>query len=106
MRQYWETALPPFHTADGTAYGTSVTLTDVSPTPNITIGANQLEVGSEIQIRAYGQYSSAATAPTLLLGFYYGGIAGVALAASTAVTVTASAAAWPWELYWRGVVRS
>lgn len=105
MRQYWVAPVPPFHIADGTAYNTSVTLTDVSPLPNILIPAMMLEVGSEIEITAAGQFSNTGT-PTLLLGFYYGAIAGVALAASSAVTTTTGATAWPWQLSYRGVVRT
>jgi hypothetical protein len=105
MRQYWVAPLGPFHTADGAAYNTSVTLTDVSPLPPIVLPANQLEPGAEIEIRANGQFSNTGT-PTLLLGFYLGGVAGVALAASSAVTTTTGAAAWPWELYYRGTVRT
>jgi len=97
--------IPPLHTTDGAAYATSVTLTDVSPTPHILLPASFLEPGSEMELNAAGQFSNTGT-PTLLLGFYYGGIAGVALAASSAVTTTTGAAAWPWQLYYRGVVRT
>lgn len=105
MRQYWVAPIPPMHTADGAAYATSVTLTDVSPTPNITLPANFLEGGSEVELWAQGQFSNTAT-PTLLLGFYYGGVAGVALAASSAITTTTGATAWPWMMHYRGVVRT
>ncbi|MEO5664881.1 MAG: hypothetical protein ABIR39_16550 [Nocardioides sp.] len=64
-----------------------------------------LEIGSEIEIYAEGQFSNTAT-PTLLLGLYYGGVAGVALAASAAVTTVTAAVAWPWQMQWRGTVRA
>lgn len=104
-RQYWMTPVPSFHTSDGTAYASSTTLTDVSPTPPIVLAANQLEVGSEIEISACGNFSTTGT-PTLLLGIYLGGVAGVALAASSAVTTGSAAASWPFMLKYRGVVRS
>lgn len=104
-RQYWVTPVPPFHNTDGAAYATSVALTDVSPTPPIVLPANLLEIGSEIEIEASGQFSTTGT-PTLLLGVYYGGIAGVALAASSAITTGSAAAAWPWQLRYRGIVRT
>lgn len=104
-RQYWVAPVGPFHTADAASYNTSVTLTDVSPLPHITLPGNTLEPGSEIEIHAAGHFSNTAT-PTLLLGIYYGGVAGVALAASAAITTTTAAASWPWQLYYRGVVRS
>lgn len=93
------------HTADGSAYNTSTTLTDVSPTPNIALPANYLEPGVELEMFALGQFSNTST-PTLLLGFYFGGVAGVALAASSAITTTTGATAWPWQLEYRGRVRS
>jgi hypothetical protein len=104
-RQYWVSPVPPFHTASGVALASSVTLTDVSPLPNITLPANLLEPGMELEIRGMGQFSNTST-PTLLLGFYYGGVAGAALAATSAITTTTGATAWPWMLEYRGVVRS
>lgn len=104
-RQYWVAPVPPLHTVDGTALANSTTLTDISPAPAIVLPANTLEAGSEIEIRAMGQFSTTGT-PTLLLGLYYGAVAGVALATSGAVTTGTGAAAWPWMLEWRGVVRA
>ncbi|HEY9411126.1 MAG TPA: hypothetical protein VIP77_16220 [Jiangellaceae bacterium] len=89
MRQYWVAPLPPFHTADGTAYNTSTTLTDVSPAPSIVIPANMLEVGSRLEFSAFGRFSNVATTPTLILGIYLSGgaiAAGNAIAATSAIT--------------------
>lgn len=106
-RQYWVAPVPPFHVADGTALANSVTLTDISPTPQITLpGYTLLEPGYELEINAAGQWSTTTGPPTLLIGLYYGGVAGVALAASTAITTTASLTAVPWQLHYRGVVRA
>lgn len=107
-RQYWLAPVPPFHNADGTALATSVTLTDISPgtsTTGVVLPANTLEVGSEVNLYAYGFFSNTAT-PTLLLGFYYGAVAGAALAASGAITTVTAATAWPWMMEYRGRVRS
>lgn len=104
MRQYWVAPIPPLHVADGTPLASSTTLTDISPTPNITLPANLLEPGSEVELLAYGQFSTTGT-PTLLVGFYYGGVAGTALAVSSAVT-TGTATAWPFILRWTGTVRT
>lgn len=104
-RQYWVTPIPPFNIVDGAALNTSTTLTDISPAPQIVLPANLLEIGSEIEINAFGNFSTAGT-PTLLIGIYYGAVAGVALAASTAVTTGSAAASWPWMLRYRGIVRS
>lgn len=103
-RQSWVAGIPPFGTTDGAAYSTSTTLTDVSPTPAIQLPANTLELGSEIFIEAIGQFSNTAT-PTLLLGIYYGGVAGVALGASSAITTATTVTGVPFILRYRGIVR-
>lgn len=105
IRQYWVAPIPPMHTTDGAAYNTSITLTDVSPAPQIQFPAMLLEPGSEVELSAAGSFSNTGT-PTLLLGFYYGGVAGVALAATSAITTTTGAASWPWMMHYRGVVRT
>lgn len=105
MRQYWASPIGPFHTADGSPYASSTTITDVSLAPQITLPANTLEAGMKLQLEAFGQFSNTST-PTLVLGFYYGAVAGSALAASSAVTTTTGATAWPWMLRYRGTVRS
>lgn len=104
-RTYWKAPVPPLNFADGSAYASSVTLTDVSPAPQVTVPAYLLELGTTICLKARGEFSNTGT-PTLLLGFYYGGVAGTALAASSAVTTTTGATAWPWELQWEGKVRA
>lgn len=104
-RQYWTVPIGPFLTADGTALANSTTLTDITPAPQITIAANLLEAGVELEIKAFGNFSTTGT-PTLLLGIYYGGVAGTALAASSAVTTGSGAASWPWYLHYNCVVRS
>lgn len=104
-RQYWVAPVGPFHTANGPAYNTSIALTDVSALPPIVLPGNTFEIGSEIELSAFGEFSNTLT-PTLLIGFYFGGIAGVVLAASTAVTTTTGAVSWPWAIQYRGVVRA
>lgn len=104
-RQYWSAPLPPLHVADGAAYASSVTLTDVSRAPQKQLAAMQLEEGTELELMGHGHFSNTGT-PTLLLGFYYGGVAGVALAATSAITTTTGAASWPFQLYYRGRVRA
>lgn len=104
-RQYWNAPLPPLNFTSGAAYNTSTTLTDVSPTPSVTLPANTLEEGMIVRLRAYGFFSNTGT-PTLLLGFYYGGVAGVALAATSAVTTTTGATNWPFDMEYVGRVRS
>ncbi len=89
----------------GAAYASSAALTDVSAAPQFFIPANYLQVGSVIKCEAVLSASNTAT-PTLLLGFYYGGIAGTALAATSAITTTTAMTNWPWRLRYLGHVRS
>ena len=101
----WESVLNFPVQGAGAAYNTSVTLTDVTPAPQQIIPANFLQVGSAFKITAFGTYSNTGT-PTLLLGVYYGGVAGTALAATGATTTTTGATNWPFRLEYTGIVRS
>jgi hypothetical protein len=103
---FWSTLLnSPQSAAAGAALATSAALTDVSPAPQLQLPANFLQVGSCLRLTAFGTFSNTAT-PTLLLGFYYGGVAGVALAASAATTTTTAAVNWPWRMEATVTVRS
>jgi hypothetical protein len=104
--QTWVAALGPFVPSSGTALASSTTLSDISPAPSIPLPANLFQfVGQEIEIHAFGSFSTTGT-PTLLIGAYYGGVAGAALAASAATTTGTGAAAWSWQLYYRGQIRT
>lgn len=105
MRTLYVAPIPPLNVTAGAAYNTSVTLTDVSPAPQIVLPANQLDVGMVLRLRAFGTFSNTGT-PTLLLGFYYGAVAGTALAATSAVTTTTGATNWQWSMEYEGRVRS
>lgn len=89
-------------TNTGSALATSVTLTDISPGGN-TLGQafqlqpEQLYPGQMLRFTAAGIYSTTAT-PTLLLGLYYGGVAGVALAATAATTTASGVSNGTWTL--------
>lgn len=103
--QVWTYPLQPQPIVSGTALASSTTLTDISPAPQVTIPANFLQPGMKIQIKAACFYSNTST-PTLLVGAYYGGVAGTALAATSAVTTTTGATSWPLTLYYYGRVRT
>lgn len=86
--QRWVMPIGPFHTADGTAYNTSTTLTDVSPAPSIVLPANYLEPGMRLEWVVFGRFSTTGT-PTLTIGTYLGSGAiasGMALSVSAALT--------------------
>lgn len=105
--QYWLTPLPPFHNAGG-SLASFTTLADVFPLAThgqLVIAANLLGIGTELELEAAGNISSTGT-PTFTFGFYLGGVAGVALAASSAKTTASGAASHPWKMRYRGVVRA
>lgn len=64
---------------------------------------NSLSPGCRINIEAWGVASNTGT-PTLIMGVYYGGVAGTALAVSTAKTTTTAMANWEWHLYFQARV--
>ena len=94
----WEALLnSPQPTAAGTALANSTTLTDISVAPQFTLPANFLQAGSALRFTAFGVFSTTVT-PTLLLGVYYGGVAGVALATTGAITTGSGVTNVPWRL--------
>lgn len=86
----------------GTALANSVVLTDITAGGNtagqaFTFPASYLQPGQQYRIRARGIVSNTGT-PTLNLGVFYGGVAGVALAQTTATTTVTGLANSPWLL--------
>jgi len=107
-RTYWSAPVGPLTAADGTPV-TAATLTDA--TSNVlflgkTIPAGMLEQGSVLRLRARGELTIGSTADTLTLGFYYGGIAGAAIAAGAALAVVVSETAVPWWMEYEGEIRT
>lgn len=90
----------PFQHTNGGALANSTVLTDISPGANTTgyvMPYTQYAVGSLFRWRAFGIYSTTGT-PTILLGVYYGGVAGSALAATAATTTGSSVSNLLWEI--------
>jgi hypothetical protein len=104
--QYWMNLLPQFPVANGTALANTTTLTDISP--GAAVAGNVVDTrtvvltpGTKIHLKASGFFSTTTGPPNILLGFYYGGVAGVALAASSAFATTASLTNVQWAMeYW------
>ncbi len=99
MNQSWQALLSdPVALADATAYASSNSLADVSPAPQtqLLVGSSgeNMRPGNVFRIKARAKFSNTAT-PTLLLGIYYGGVAGTKLCAIGATTTTVSAVNWP-----------
>lgn len=104
--QVWSALLnSPQPTAAGTALANSTTLTDISVAPQYTLPANFLQAGSALKFTAHGQLSTTGT-PTILLGIYYGAVAGTALAATVATTTGSGVTTVPWRLELTTVVRT
>src|SRR5262245_34185025 len=102
----WEALLnTPAATAAGTALANSTTLTDISVAPQYTLPANFLQAGSCLRFTAYGVFSTTAT-PTLLLGVYYGGVAGTALATTGAITTGSGVTNVPWRIELETTIRT
>jgi hypothetical protein len=104
-RTLYVAPVPPLNATAGTAYANLNTIADVSPAPQIVLPANLLDVGQVLRLKAFGVLSTTAT-PTIILGFYYGAVAGTALAASAAITTGSGVTNVPWELEYEGRVRS
>jgi hypothetical protein len=104
-RTYWCAPLPPMVAADSTAF-TGTALADVVIAPTTNVPADLLEIGTRVRLYAAGQYTSTSATPTLGIGFYYGGIAGVELGAAAALPILSTATAWPFIMEYQGVIRT
>src|ERR1700690_3304669 len=97
--QFWESVLnagSPYQTATGTPLATSSVLRDIGPAPQLTLPANFYYTGQLLRATAWGIYSTTGT-PTLLLGFYYAGVAGSALCATVATTTGSGVSNLMWQ---------
>jgi hypothetical protein len=95
--QFWEANVNAPGLGAGTALANSTVLTDIGPAPLYVVPANYMYVGQRWKIRGYGIFSTTST-PTLLVGIYYGGVAGTAIAATAAIATGNGAASWPWRI--------
>jgi len=103
--QSWEAVLNVPGEGAGSALASSTSLTDISPSPQLSLPAGYLYIGQRIRLIGYGIFSTTGT-PNLTLGGYYGGVAGTALATTGAVATGSAAASWPWRLQLEIYVRS
>jgi hypothetical protein len=95
--QSWVISAPTPGQGAGAAYANSSAATDVSAAPQFmsqTYGP--MYVGQRWRWTATAIASNTGT-PTLNLGFYYGGVAGTALATSGAITTTTAMSSWWWK---------
>lgn len=107
----WKNLLDPHHTARGSAKNTFTAYQDVygvaASQPLPMTGANELKLGTRVEIEAWGEFSTTVT-PTIQIGAIYNATAaaagGTALAQSAAITTGSGAAAWPWHYHVCGVI--
>lgn len=98
------TPLTPIHVVDGAAFNTFTTFQDISPSPQLLIAQPSLEVGLDVEIEAWGEFSNTGT-PTLAIGFWFNTAATV-LAQNALTTTVTGATAWPWRAYYKGTLRA
>lgn len=108
--QFWNSMInSPASTVDGAALASSTSLTTISPSsttsPDFVVPANWLYVGQILRLTATGRFSTTG-APTLLIGAYWGGSAGVSLGNTGALTSVSGAANTTWRYQCEIVVRS
>lgn len=109
----WHNLLDPHTVARGTAKNTFTSYQDVAGVASSntavlpTSYANELKVGTKVELEAWGEFSTTGT-PTLQIGFIYGATAaaagGVAVAQSGVITTGSAAASWPWHIKYGGIV--
>lgn len=103
--QTWEQLINAYETSGestGAALANTTTLTDISPGGAVSGSAlvlpgTYLQPGMLLRFHANGIYSTTGT-PTLLLGLYYGAVAGTPLAVTAATTTPSGAANNVWVL--------
>ena len=103
---FWSAPVLALTSTDGPSV-TAAALTEASPAAApIILEADTLAVGTRLRLHAFGTLNCTSATPTVVLGFYYGGTAGVALAVSAALAMSASETLWPWRIDYEGSVRS
>lgn len=94
-RQFWEETLA-WATASGATVSTAAVETILFP--NVTIPANYMQDGRCLRLRAFGQWTTTASTPTMIFAFRWGGVAGTMLCKTAAITTVASITAAGWDL--------
>lgn len=88
-----------------TAVASFTSAADISFSPQFTLPANFAVNGTSLTLRAFGVLSSTGT-PTYNLGFYWGGVAGTALATTGAIATGTGVTNVPWRLELDVIIRS
>jgi hypothetical protein len=84
---------------------TGTAITDISPTPDLTLPAGWATAGTVLRVNALGQFVGGGSVTTLTLQIMYGGTGGTSLFTTGAVTVSVSVTNnWWIEAYIRVMV--
>lgn len=110
MQTVWSAPVTPLSATSGAAV-TAAALTAGTPVPAPIIPSGLLEVASVLLLEARLEMTSTSATPTLNMGFYIGAVAGAigsatVIATTGAQAMSASAAAWPIILRYRGTIRT
>lgn len=104
MDLYLAEPITPFQQAVPAAFSNFTTKQNVTTLPVPVIPGRKLRRGSQVYIRAWGEYSSL-TGASLTLGFWFGTAAAAItgdLALGSAFTTGTTPALWPWWAEWEG----
>jgi hypothetical protein len=106
----WSYPPAPLSPVAGTAV-TAAALTAGTPVPPPIIPGGALIAGSRVRIEADLEMTSSSATPTLTIGFYIGAVGGAigsatVIVVSAANALSASAAAWPITLRYKGTIRT
>jgi hypothetical protein len=109
-RSYYAAPVPPLHVVDAAATANFTTFQDIGTLTATTtwspikIPANYLEVGTQLRVKAHGEFSTTVT-PTLAVGIIWGA-ASVVLAQGNPTTTGSGAVSHPWAIEYEGRVRA
>jgi len=103
---FWSAPLAPMHGNLGTAV-TAAALTSGAPLPLPQIPGGTIDPGGFLDVEADLEMTSASATPTLTMGLYIGSVgqaigSKTLIAATPAMALSASAAAWPIKLRYKG----
>lgn len=101
--------LPPIDVANRPAVASFTTFQDIYGAPQKIIPKIRMDVGLQLDLEAWGEYSSL-TGAAFSLGFWFNGAALAApttiLAQTSVFTTGTTPAAWMWHLHWMGSLQA
>lgn len=107
----WSGPVPPLGIVSSTP-AVAAAITDLSPQQTV-IWPGMVQASSRVYLYACGNYITTGTTTTIIWGFYMNA-QGTALSSSPAILaasaataiVSTTSVAWPWQMWYRGVIRT